>query len=162
MEVKSRSLQEAILEVVQVEEHAVLVELRLRIAVRPFQATSTTHLYVGQFADGLGQQSPLFLIITSTRLTSTAQDIEERHLSKIGLQVAKLIIADSQYLRHRQLSFREMPSQIDKGMVFVATCTDAAYHGAAISCRKAVVFAVAPCTRESFHMGGCHPTPLLI
>ena len=52
VEVEVGGLEEAILEVVEVEEHAVLVEFGLRIAVLPVESARSTYLDVRQLAYG--------------------------------------------------------------------------------------------------------------
>ena len=101
VEVQSCGLQEAIFKVVQVEEHAVLVELRLRIATAPVQSAGATHLNVRQLANGLHQQSPFLLCVAASSLTSHAQGVEERLVAEVGLQIAQLVVAHGEDLRHR-------------------------------------------------------------
>ena len=52
MEVQPRRFEKAVFEVIQVEEHAVSVELRLWITVAPVQSAGTSYLYVGKLAYG--------------------------------------------------------------------------------------------------------------
>ena len=77
VEVKLGGFQEAILEIVQIEEHAVLIELRLRITVGEIQPTGTANLDVRQLTDGALQEFLFFQRITSTCLTTTTNGIEE-------------------------------------------------------------------------------------
>ena len=77
MEVEFRSLQEAVLEVVEVEEHAVDIELCLRIAVGEVESTGTAYLDIGQFTDGTAQQFLLLQRVTATRFTSTLDGFKE-------------------------------------------------------------------------------------
>ena len=78
VEVETRRLQEAILEVVEVEEHAVLVELGLRIAVLPVESARSAYLYVRQLTYGGFQQLLLVLVVSAASLASAAYGVEER------------------------------------------------------------------------------------
>ena len=77
VEIQSRSLEEAVLEVIEVEEYAVLIELRLRIAVAPFQSPRSPHLYIWQLTDGINKEFPLMAVVPSASLTSSPDGIEE-------------------------------------------------------------------------------------
>ena len=172
VEIELRGLQETILEIVQVEEHAVLVELRLRIAIAPVQPTCATNLNVGQCTDGVHQQLFFALIITPTSLTSAANGIEERHGAKVGLQVSNFIAANCQYLGNWQLSLGEVAGEIDERMVLVAAGAHHAYHGfrhgitgdrhVACITIKPVILAIAASASQSFHPGRLCPTPFAI
>ena len=146
VEVELGGFQEAILEVVEVEEHGVDVESRLGIAVGEIKPAGTSHLDVGQFADGLLQQFLLGKRITASCLASATDGIEQRQRSEIGLQVAQLVVADGKHLGNRQLPFHEMAIQIDECVVFVTTGADAAYDRASVGSRETIVRAVAACT----------------
>ena len=100
VEVDLRSLEETVLEVVQVEEHAVLVKLRLRIALGEVQSPRPPDLYVGQLAYRPSQQVHLLEVVASARLPSALYGVEERDVAQVGLQVAHLVVACGQYLRH--------------------------------------------------------------
>ena len=104
VEVESCGLEEAILEIVEVEEHTVGVELRLRIAVGEVESACSPNLYVRQFAYGFHQQFLLDQRISSSGITSSGYGVEERGGAKVGLQVAHLVVADGDDLRHRQFS----------------------------------------------------------
>ena len=56
VEVEVGGFEEAIFEIVEVEEHTVGVELRLGIAVGKVESTCSPYLYVGQLAYGSHQE----------------------------------------------------------------------------------------------------------
>ena len=85
MEVDLGGFQETILEIVQVEEHTVLIELRLRITVREIKADGTTYLYVRQLTDSPAQQFLFFQRVSSSCLTTTTHGIEKRQRSEVCL-----------------------------------------------------------------------------
>ena len=104
MEIKVGGFQETVLEVIQVEKYAVDIKLGLRIAVVPIHSTCSSELNVGQLANGSLQKFLFLLVVSSASFTSTLDGIKERHIAQVGLKIARLIIADCQDLRHRQLS----------------------------------------------------------
>ena len=59
VEVEPCRFQEAVFEIVQVEEHAIGVKLWLRVAVVEVESPCSPYLYVWQFANGSDEQ--LFL-----------------------------------------------------------------------------------------------------
>ena len=77
VKIKLGGFQETVLEIVQVEEHTVLIELCLRITVGEVQSTCSTDLDVRQLTDGTLQQFLLLQRITATCLTTTTNGIEE-------------------------------------------------------------------------------------
>ena len=122
MKVELRGLEEAVLEIVQVEEYAFLIEHRLRIAVGPVQAPCPAYLHVGKFTDSLLKQFLLMKVIPSSCLTSSAYGIKKRDGSQVGLQIACLILADGQDLRHWKLAFGEMIGEVNERMVLITAC----------------------------------------
>ena len=108
MEIKVGGFQKTVLEVIQVEKYAVDIKLGLRIAVVPIHSTCSSELNVGQLANGSLQKFLFLLVVSSASFTSTLDGIKERHIAQIGLKIARLIIADCQDLRHRQLSERKV------------------------------------------------------
>ena len=88
MEVEFGGFQEAVLEVVQVEKHAVDIEFGLRITVGEVELAGTTYLNVRQFTDGAAQQLLLLQRITATGFAPATDGIEERGGAKIGLDIA--------------------------------------------------------------------------
>ena len=77
VEVNLRSLQEAVFEVVQVEEHRVDVKLRLRVAVGEIEFAGPPNLHIRQLADGAFQQFLLSQSVTASSLASSTDSIEE-------------------------------------------------------------------------------------
>ena len=162
VEIQIRRFQEAVLEIVEVEEHAILIEGGLRIAVFPLESAGSAHLDIGQLADGELEQLFLPLVIASASLTSAADSIKERHLPKVFLQIAQFIVARGKYTRNGKLQTSEMTGQIDEGMVFVATGAYDANNRLLIGTHHPVILAVAPGTRQFLHSLGVFPTPFLI
>ena len=108
MEIEFGSLEETVLEVIEVEEHTVNIEFSLRITVGKVQLTGSSHLDIGQFTDGAPQQLHLLEGIASASLTPTTNGIEERYRAEVALQITQFVVADSQKLRNRQLALGEM------------------------------------------------------
>ena len=162
MEVELRSLEEAVLKVVQVEEHGVLVERRLGVAVREVELAGAPQLYVRQLADGLFQQRLLGQRVTASGLTTAPNGIEQRHRTEVRLQIAQFVVAHGQHLRHGQLTLREVTGQIDKRVVLVAARADAANDAVSVRVCQSVVLTVAAGPRQLLGGNRRCPTPLLI
>ena len=97
MKIEVGRLQEAILEIVEVEEHTVLIKGRLRVTVLPVKSTGSTHLDIGQLTYRTLEQFLFPLVITSSSLSSTAESIIKRYLSEVILQIAQFIVTGSKY-----------------------------------------------------------------
>ena len=162
MEVKFSGFQEAVLKVVEVEEHRVDVELRLWVAVREVEPAGTTQLDIRQLADGALQQFLLGQRITATGFATATDGIIQRHRTEVSLQVAQFVVGCGQHLRHRQLALREVARQIDKSMIFVAAGAYATDDAAAIIRYEAVILAVGTCSRQFFRAEWLCPTPLFV
>ena len=78
VKIKLGGFQETVLEIIQVEEHTVLIELRLWITVREVKFTGATDLDVRQLTDGTLQQLLFLQGIAPSCLPSTFNGIEER------------------------------------------------------------------------------------
>ena len=143
MEVNLSRLQETILEVVQVEEHRIRIESRLWIAVREVELTGSTQLHIGQFADSTFQQFLFLQRITASCLASPSDGVKQRHIAQVSLDVAQLIVANSKYLRHWQLSSCKVTGQIDKGVILVATGADASDDTLTLDIGHSIVFTIA-------------------
>ena len=100
MKVELGGFEEAILEIVQVEEYAVDIELSLWITIGEIEAARTANLNIRQFADGALQQFLLFQGIAAACFSPTPNGIEERSRTEVGLKISKLVIAGSQHLRY--------------------------------------------------------------
>ena len=77
VEVNAGGLQIAILEVVQIEHHAHLVEGRLRIANGEVEVLRPLELQTRQQAHGLPKQVHLLRIVASAGLTPAFQGVEQ-------------------------------------------------------------------------------------
>ena len=88
VEIEFGSLQEAILEVVEVEQHAVGIEGRLGITVGEVEAVSTIDLDVRQLTDGATKQLLLFQGITAACLASATNGVEQGRRAEVSLQIA--------------------------------------------------------------------------
>ena len=159
MEVEVRGLEEAVLEVVQVEAYALLVKLRLRVAHGEVQPSRTSDLHVGQLAYGLNEQLLLLYIIASPGIAATLEGIEERIAAQVLLKVAHLIVADGIDMRNGQLALREVARQGDEGVVLLLRGTDAAYHALALLTCETVVLPVAARTRKLLCQRRLLPAP---
>ena len=96
MKVELGGFEEAILEIVQVEEYAVDIELCLRITIGEIEAARTADLNIRQFADGALQQFLLLQCVTAASFSPTPNGIEERSGAEVSLKIPKLVIARSQ------------------------------------------------------------------
>lgn len=162
VEIKFSGLEEAVLEVIEVEEHTVCVELRLWVAVAEVEPARPADLYVRQLADGLHQQLPLRDIIAAAGLPPPGDGIEERHRAKVGLQIAELVVAHCQHTRHRQAALGKMVAQVYECVVLVAACANGPNHRGPVSIGHAVVLTVAACRRQLLHVCRCLASPSLI
>ena len=162
MEVYLRSFQETVFKVVEIEEYGVGIKLRLRIAVSEVKLMGTTQLDIRQLTDGTAQQFLLLQRITATCLTTTTDGIEQRHGTQIRLNVAQLIIADSKNRGNRQLTFRKMLGQIDKGMILVTAGTHTAYDALTLRRGHAIVLTITSTSRQLLYILGLFPTPPLV
>ena len=100
MEIYLGSFQEAILEVVEVEEHGIGIKSRLRIAIAEVETSCTTNLEFWQLTDGASQEFLLMQSIAATGFTTATNGIEQRLTAEVGLNVAQLVAADCQHLWH--------------------------------------------------------------
>ena len=91
--------------------------------------------------------------IGTTRLL---HKVVERHLSQVILQVAHLVVARSQDLRHRQAQVHHMPAQCQEGVVLLRVLTDHADHSPAVG-REAmvqpVIMSIAGGATQHLHSG---------
>ena len=156
------SLQETVFEIIQVKQHIIDIELRLRIAVFPVESTCSTKLDIGQFTNGSDQQLLLLLVVTATRIASTFQCVKQGNWSQVGLQIPHLVIVNSQNFRHRQLPLREMLGKIDKRMVLITTRSHDTNDAFSLRVGQSIIQSVTACARKLFD--GCRllTTPPLI
>ena len=83
MEVKLGGFKKTVFEIVQIEQHTVLVKVRLRITGVPVHAHCPTDLQRRECTDGAFQQ-PLFLkVITATGLTPTLDGLKQRPVTQV-------------------------------------------------------------------------------
>ena len=143
MEVETCGLEETILEVIEIEEYVGAVHLGLWIAVREIQTSGTTYLKIGELCDSPAKKFALSLCISTTGLTSILQCIEEAHVTKIGLQIAKTILTLDEYLRDRQLSKGKMSGEIAESMVLVTTRTNNPDDTMTVCIRKSEILTIA-------------------
>ena len=162
MEVELGGLEEAVFEIVQVEEHAVLVEGRLRIAGFPVHARGAVDLDGGQSADGALQQLLLLEIIASAGLAPAFDGVEQRAVAEVALQVAHLVVADGQQPWHWQMALVEMAADGDEGMILIAARTDDTNHRTAVGTGQTVVLTVATSPRNLLYMSRFLPRPVFI
>ena len=101
MKFHSSSLQETILEIIQVKHHVCPVHFTLWIALIKIQSLHAIYLYVGQTAYCPFQQFNIHSTIFTAGLAPTFQCLEKRPVSQICLQVSESILTHSQYTWHR-------------------------------------------------------------
>ena len=162
MEVEFSSLQKAILEIVQVEEHTVHIEFRLRIAVGEVQSSCPMNLDIRQFTDGTLQQFLFLQRITASSLTSASDSIKEGSRAKVGLDIPQQVVTFGKYLRYRKFPLVEVLSEIDKSVIFVTAGADDADHALALRISYPKVGAVATRSRKLLNVSGFCSAPLLI
>ena len=160
MEIDAGWFKETILEIVKVEQHRVGVELRLWVAVVPFQPARPAYLYVGQLAYRFNEQTLLPLVIASAGLTSALQGIEERHRAEILLQVTHLVVGDGKHTRHRQLPAHEMPREIHECVVLLTARAYDTYQRGPVCGGHPVILPVAARSGHPLRRGR-HLSPVL-
>ena len=153
VEIELGGLEEAILEIVEVEQNAVHVELGLRVAVAEVEPAGAPYLYVGQLPDGAHEQLFLVDIVAPSGLPATGNGVEERHRAEVGLQVAQLVVAHGEHTRHGQAPLVEVIAEVNERMVFVAARAHHADHGGPVGIGHAVILAVAACLGQLLHVG---------
>ena len=102
MEVETRCLEEAILEVVEVEEHVGGIQALLGITLGEVQATRSAYLNGRQERQGTPQKLALMLIVAAVSGTSALQSLEKSEVAQVGLQIAQSVTAGCQHRRHGQ------------------------------------------------------------
>ena len=159
VEVELSSLEETVLEVVEVEAYTVLVELWLRIADRPVEPAGTAQLYIGQFADGAEQELALVLVVAAAGIAPALEGIVERGGAEVGLQIAQLVVAHGKDSGDGQLAGAEVAGKVDEGVVLVAAGAHHADNRVAVGIIKTVIGAVAAGSRQGFYpaRGGAAP-----
>jgi len=148
VELQSAELEEAVLEVVEVEHDRCAVHLSLRIAVAEDVGRTAAELQVGQVAHDPAQHGLLRLGIVSACLPALSDVIEERKRAKVLLDIDAAVIGRTEDLRHRQLLTAEMAREGDEGAVLLGTGAYAAYIRCAVGSLNAVVAAVAARTGQ--------------
>ena len=162
VEVNLRSLQEAVLKVVQVEQHAVNIKLSLRIAIAEVESARAVHLHVRQLAYSALQQLLLLQRVSSASFTTAANGIKQRHAAEVGLQVSQLIVACRKNLWHRQFQAGKVLGKIYERVVFIATCTNRTHHRLSVLIRQSVIRAIASSSGNLLNISRLSPLPLLI
>ncbi len=162
MKVEFGGFEEAVLEVIEVEEHTLFIELGLRIAHRPIEAARTAQLDVGELADGAHKELALGLGVASASLASAPKGVKEGGGAQVGLQIAQLVVGHSQDGRHGQLAVAEMAGKADEGMVLVAAGAHNAYHREPVGIGKTIVDTVAAGASQLLYMGGLGSAPLAV
>ena len=155
VEVDAHGLEEAVLEVVEVEHHVVGIEGRLRVADAEVETLGPHELQARQQPDGLSEQQLLLAAVVAARLSPAAEGVEERARAEILLQVAHLVGANGIDLRHGKALFPKVAGQRDEGMILLTAGADAADDrlGAkelpqGFAAADAIVLAVAACSRQ--------------
>ena len=108
MKIKVGRFQKTILEIIQVEQHAVLIKFGLRITLLPFQSSCSPHLDIGQRPDGFHKQLFFILVISATGLSSSRKGMKEGLATQISNNITQFVIINGKNCRHRQLSLCKM------------------------------------------------------
>ena len=152
MEVNPCGLEEAVLEVIEVEEDVGLVERRLRITLVEVESPCSEYLHGRQGGNGLTEQLAFLVIVLPTGFASTLQRIEEGEAAEVALQIAKPVLALGHHLRHRQMRLAEMAGEIAEGTVLVEARADDSYERTALTGLQTIVLPVASCSRDGFDL----------
>lgn len=118
VEVDTGWLQETIFEVVQIEHHIGLIEIRLRIADTVVESLTSDDLQARQQPDGILKQGNLTAVILSSTLATMSDAVEEGGRPEVLLQITHAVITDSIYLGNRKLLAEEMARNGYKGVIF--------------------------------------------
>ena len=162
VEVEPSCLQEAVLEVVEVEEDVRLVEGFLGIALAEVEPDGTLYLHGRQGGNGASEQFTLMGIVATSSLATAFQSVEEGLTAKVSLQVSQAICVLGNNLGNRQSCFGKMSGQVAEGVVLVATCSDGPDERTAVAARQAVVAAIAACSGNGFCADNFKPGGFLI
>ena len=162
MKVDLCGLQETIFEIIQVEEHTINIELRLRITVGKVEFAGSSDLHIRQFTDCTLQQFLFLKGITSSSLTTTTDGIKKRHTAEVCLEISQLVITGSQNLRYGKFTTAEVLRQIDKSVIFITTSTDNAHNGLTIIVSQTIISTITAATRNPLNISRLSPLPLPI
>ena len=88
MEIELSGFQEAILEIVQVEENTIDIKLCLWVAVGEVQLTCATYLNIRQFTDRAFQQFLFLQGISSSCFTSSTYRVKKGCAAQIRLDIS--------------------------------------------------------------------------
>ena len=119
VKVQSRSLQEAIFKIVQIEENSRPVHGSHRVTPPEIQAFRPDKLDAWQFRYRPPQQFLLFRGVTSAFFAAFRQRVEQAAMPQIGLQIAQTARRNSHNPGHRQPFLPEMPGQINESLVLL-------------------------------------------
>ena len=155
-------LTETYLSLRRLENEVIRERVGGQITLGEVQSPRPPDLYVGQLTYRSSQQVHLLEVVASARLPSALYGVEERDVAQVGLQVAHLVVACGQYLRHGQLSLAEMLCQADEGMVLLAARAHHPDDRVVRLVRQSVVDAVAPRALHLLYRGRLAARPLLI
>ena len=143
VEVESRSLEETVLEVVEVEEDALAVHGGHGIALVEVETLGSLVLEGGQQGYGAPQQLDLSLTVAPACLTPGLEGIEEGARTEVVLQVAASVGRHGQDMGYGQLLVPEVLGQVDEGMVLLLAGAYDTYQGVAVDACKTEIPAVA-------------------
>jgi hypothetical protein len=162
MKINACGLQEAILEVVEVEEHIGLVQRLLRITFLEIQASGTLDLNLRQKGDGTMEQLLLSLRVSSASVASALEGIKEGTVAQIHLQVTQSVCALCHHGRNGQLAFYEMLGKVAEGTVLVHTGTYDTYQRTPVRAVQTVILTITACTWELVARDDIQPCMLSI
>ena len=162
MEINSCRFQKAILEVVQVKQHAFYIEFRLWITLLKVESNGSPHLHFGQCLKRFGQQLLFFLRVSAASITGTFQHIKQRSMAQIGLKIPQFIVTNSQNLRNRKLFVRKMLREINERMIFIPTGTYHCDHRLARFVAETIINTIAASPFQLLYSGRFLTRPLRI
>ena len=134
--------EEAIFEIMEVEERSLRVEPAGREAAREVQPLRACHLYVGQQAERAPDERNLFFGILRPGGASLFQRLIERAAAKVLLEIAHAVVAHGVNFGKGQTLAAEMPGKVDKLPVLFLRLSHHADHRA-VAAGKAHIDAVA-------------------
>ena len=152
IEFQACSLQETILEIIQVKHHQPLIEGRLGIADAPVEVFGPLELNMREHLHRAAEQ-PALIGAVLPAFASPGDHPVELVISQIFLNIPESVTADSQDVRHLEPFLEEMAGKGDEGIVLLPAGTYDTDNGD-ISAFDAEISPVASGRGQLFHRDG--------
>ena len=161
IELQSRQLQIAVLEVIEVEHHRCTIHFPGRIALAVDIVVGALELECRQFTHHQLKHDLSHLAILAVRPVVIDEAVQ-RAVAQVFLENAQSAFVNGIDSRHRQMACCHRQSQIVESSVFLGRGANDTNHGFTAFFRDAVVAAVAPCPREFVQLNGSFPERVLV